>query len=138
MVVDKREVVALFEDKLRKELEKDVAKLINKNGGKVVGVSVKNIKDGFQILFNCGSKDPINVGAYLEDVEVYGGDKKSKSEKIRIKFRPFAGQKGPGVSRDIVEEISEKDWKKKGLKIIETRILDIVEHAIERRFISFY
>ena len=138
MVVDEREVFALFEDKLRKELEKDVTKLIGKNHAKVVGVSVKNIKDGFQIVFDCGSKNPINVGAYLENVEIYGGDKKSKSGKIRIKFRPFAGQKGPGVSKDIVEEISEKDWKKKGLKIIETRILEVIEHAIERRFISFY
>ena len=138
MVVDEREVVALFEDKLRKELEKDVAKLINKKGGKVVGVSVKNIKDGFQILFNCGSKDPVSVGAYLLNVEFTVGDKKSKDGKIKIKFRPFAGQKGPGVSKEVVEEISEKDWKKKGLNIIESRILDIVEHAIEKRFISFH
>jgi len=130
MAVDEREVVALFGTKLKEKLKEDVSKLIHKMGVKLIGVSEKKIKDGFHIIFNCDSKKPVDVGVYLLYVNIEG----VKTRKIKIRFRPFT----TGVSKEIYEEISEKDWKKKGLKIIESGILDFVKHAIEKRFILYY
>ncbi|MBI2106156.1 hypothetical protein HYT56_04960 [Candidatus Woesearchaeota archaeon] len=133
MVIDEREVVALFDKdgRLRKEVEKDIKAIAPR---KVTEIFVKKIKDGFTIVFDSnGNESSVSIG--LKSVRQIAERVRSKDESVRITFSVGARDTGPSMSQEIKVDIKESDWTKKGVGIIKSEILDFVKDAIKQRFI---
>src|SRR3989344_1747100 len=135
-MVDEREVIALFagNSKLSDELKTDISKIAPKP---IFNVSVKDlgsrfILSGFILSFDDGSGRPAHISVALNKVEILEKSGRLRSNKVRIKFGVGAIQRPGGIDQGFEEEFTELFWRRNGMKVIKSKILDLVNVAIKK------